>query len=217
MHSAGLGDFVKLITFSILLLAIGSDANAPRLIVPTGAKLSLTVYIQAGIGDSSLSPIRMRAQGVVSGMFATAGVHIDWRTGQPKTVGPEPPIVIEITSNTPQSFRRGVLAYAYPFEGVHIRIFYDRLRNPERPRTTAMLLAHVMVHEIAHILEGVDRHSAEGLMKASWTPHDLVQMTYKPLQFDPEDVLLIRKGFARREQAVIRAPLGLMSATRPSE
>ena len=110
----------------------------------------------------------------------------------------EQPIVIEITSNTPESFRRGVLAYSYPFEGVHIRIFYDRLRNPYRPHATAMLLAHVMVHEITHILERADRHSAKGLMKASWTPDDLVKMAYKPFSFDPGDVVLIREGLANR-------------------
>ena len=203
---------MNLITFSVMLLATGSAANA--LAVPPSAKLSLTVYVQAGIGDSTLSPICMRALGVASGMFATAGVHIDWRTGQPKVQQSEQPIAIEITSNTPESFRRGVLAYSYPFEGVHIRIFYDRLRNPYRPRATAMLLAHVMVHEITHILERVDRHSAEGLMKASWTPDDLVKMAYKPFPFDPADVLLIREGLANRTRT---APLGLAAARQPSK
>jgi hypothetical protein len=28
------------------------------------------------------------------------------------------------------------------------------------------LLAHVMAHEITHVLEGIDRHSSEGVMKA---------------------------------------------------
>jgi len=214
MHSAGLGDFVNLITFSIMLLAVGSAANAQQLTVPARAKLSLTVYIQAGIGDSSLSPICMRALGVASGMFATAGVHIDWRIGHPKAQRSERPIVIEITSNTPESLRRGTLAYSYPFEGVHIRIFYYRLRNPYRPRATAMLLAHVMVHEITHILERVDRHSAEGLMKASWTPDDLVKMAYKPFPFDPADVVLIREGLANRTRT---APLGLAAARQPSK
>jgi len=214
MHSAGLGDFVSLITFSIMLLAIGSAAKAQRLPVPADAKLSLTVYIHAGIGDASLPHIRMEAQGVASGMFATAGVQIDWRTGQPKGHEPGRPILIEITSNTPETFHRGNLAYALVFEGVHIRIFYDRLRNPDRPHATTMLLAHVMVHEITHMLEGTDRHSAEGLMKASWTPGDLVKMTYKPFPFGPVDVVLIREGLANRARIV---PLGLAAARHPSK
>ena len=205
---------MNLITFSIMLLAIGSAANAQRLTVPANAKLSFTVYIEAGIGDSSLPRIRMEAQGVASRIFATAGVHIDWRTGQPKAYGPEPPLVIEITSNTPETFHRGNLAYALVYEGVHIRIFYDRLRNPDRPHATTMLLAHVMVHEITHMLEATDRHSPEGLMKASWTPNDLVQMANKPFPIDPVDVVLIREGLVNRGRA---AQLGLTAARQPSK
>jgi hypothetical protein len=214
MHSAGLGDFVNLITFSILLLAVSFAANAQRLTVPANAKLSLTVYIQAAIGDSTLPRIRMEAQGVASGIFATVGVHIDWRTGKPKGQEPGRPILIEITSNTPETFKRDNLAYALVFECVHIRIFYDRLRNPYRPLATTMLLAHVMVHEITHILEGIDRHSKEGLMKAFWTPDDLVQMAHKPFLIDPVDVVLIREGLVNRART---APLGLATARQPSK
>jgi len=177
------------------------------------AKLSLTVYVQASIGDSRLVPILMRARTVASGMFATAGVQINWRTGQPKAYETERPILIDITSNTPETFHRGALAYSHPFEGAHIRVFYDRVENPYRPVTTAMLLAHVMVHEITHVLEGIDRHSEEGVMKAQWTADDLVRMVYKPLPFDSADVLLIREGVANRGRPARKAPPGFISAT----
>jgi hypothetical protein len=177
------------------------------------ATLSLTVYVQASIGDSALVPILMRARGVASGMFATAGVKINWRTGQPKAYEAERPILIAITSNTPETFHRGALAYSHPFEGAHIRVFYDRVENAYRPRATAILLAHVLVHEITHVLEGTDRHSEQGVMKGQWTPDDLVQMVYKPLPFDSADVLLIREGVANRGRPVRKAPLGLISAT----
>jgi hypothetical protein len=185
--------------------------NLSKISQARNAKLSLTVYIEAGIGDSSLMLICMRAQGVASGMFATAGVHIDWRTGQPKAYGPERPILIDITSNTPETLHRGALAYAQVFEGVHIRVFYDRVRNADRPYATTMLLAHVLVHEITHILEGVDCHSEKGVMKAHWTADDLVQMVYKPLPFDAQDVLLIRKGLANRGRPARKPPLELIS------
>ena len=69
------------------------------------------------------------------------------------------------------------------------------------PRATVMILAHVMVHEIAHVLEGIDRHSKEGVMKSQWTLDDFKKMAYKPLPFYPEDVLLIRQGVAERLEA----------------
>jgi hypothetical protein len=180
---------------------------------PRNTKLSLTVYVQASIGDSGLFPILSRAQSVASGMFATAGARINWRTGLAKASEPELPILIDITWNTPEEFHPGALAYAHPFEGVHIRVFYDRVKNAYRPHATAMLLAHVLVHEITHVLEGMDRHSEEGVMKAQWTADDLVQMVYKPLPFDPQDVLLIRKSLANRGRPARKAPLGLISPT----
>ena len=174
------------------------------------AKLSLTVYVQASIGDSRLFPILLRAQSVASGTFATAGVRINWRTGLAKASEPERPILIDITSNTPEKFFPGALAYAHVFDGVHIRVFYDRVENAF-PYANATLLAHVLVHEITHVVEGTDRHSEEGVMKAQWTADDLVQMLYKPLLFDPQDVLLLRKGLANRGRLARKAPLGVIS------
>jgi hypothetical protein len=156
----------------------------------------------------------MRAQGVAYQMFAAAGVRIHWRTGQPKPYESGRPILIDITSNTPETFHRGVLAYALVFEGDHIRVFYDRIQNPGRPHTTAMLLAHVMVHEIGHVLEGVDGHSEHGIMKAFWTPDDVLQLAYQPLPFDPQDVLLIREGLANRGRTARGTPAKLGSRNR---
>ena len=87
------------------------------------------------------------------------------------------------------------------------------MRNADRPYATAMLLAHVLVHEITHILEGVNWHSEVGVMKAHWTADDLMQMMYKPLPFDPQDVLLIRKGLANRGPPARNPPLELISPT----
>jgi hypothetical protein len=219
MPSAGPEDFVylrRVLTSSILLLAIGFPATAQWSTVLTKAQLSVTVYVRAGIGDSSLGSICMQAQGIASGILATAGVHVTWRTGQPKAHELGRPILIDITADSPETLYRGALGYAYVFEGVHIGVFYDRVRNASYPHATAILLAHVLVHEITHILEGVDRHSGQGVMKAHWTEDDLVQMLYKPLPFDPEDVVLMRAGLASRGYAARDAPLGPIWATRSS-
>ena len=57
-----------------------------------------------------------------------------------------------------------------------------------------IILGHVLVHEITHVLQGVDRHSEKGMMKARWTPEDYCEMEWKPLEFTPEDIILIRLG-----------------------
>lgn len=202
----------------LYVVAIPSASGQATLNVEArNAEVSLTVYVRTRIGDSGLRNICMRARGVAYQMFAAAGVRIHWRTGQPKLHEPGRPILIDITPNTPETFYRGALAYARVFEGDYIRVFYDRVENPDRPHAAAMLLAHVMVHELTHILEGVDHHSEEGVMKAQWTADDLVRMAYKQLRFGPEDVRLMRIGLAYRGRAAEEPPLALIRATQPSE
>jgi hypothetical protein len=72
------------------------------------------------------------------------------------------------------------------------------------------LLAHVMAHEITHLLEGFAGHSETGVMKARWDAGDLRRMAVKPLLFDVEDVYLIQDGL--RVSAVGATP-GLPAAT----
>jgi len=69
------------------------------------------------------------------------------------------------------------------------------------------LLAHVLVHEITHILEGVARHSETGIMKANWTLRDYYDMQTKTLQFASEDVELIHRGLAQRRSGVGKVAL----------
>lgn len=187
-----MGRATMIVLWALLRVVEGADGALT-------AKLSITVYrIQMSRSDSVFAHNLMAAQGIASGMFATAGVRVNWRTGQPKADRPERPILIEVSSNTPETFHQGALAYAYPFEGVHIRVFYDRIEKASDPRATAMILAHVLVHEITHVLEGFDRHSKEGVMKSQWSLDDFKKMAYEPLPFEPEDVLLIRQGAAKR-------------------
>jgi hypothetical protein len=62
-------------------------------------------------------------------------------------------------------------------------------------------MAHVLVHEITHLLEGVDRHSATGIMKARWSEGDYFEMRRKPLPFAQEDVNLIHAGLSASRAA----------------
>lgn len=128
-------------------------------------------------------------------MFSAAGVRIAWKTGAPR---PGDPIggrrirVHFVTAAGPAD-HPGALAHALPYEGSRIRIFYDRVRTGD-PGSTRVLLAHVLVHEITHILEGIERHSLSGVMKAHWTLDDYNAMLWRPLAFAPDDIDLIRSG-----------------------
>ena len=108
--------------------------------------------------------------------------------------------MVDLTSNTPSTLAPGALAYAQVYEGVHIRVFWDRVQNAVRGASPlcTFLLAHVMAHEIVHVLECINRHSENGLMKASWTKEDIEGMCVHPLPLAAEDVQLIHQGLLKR-------------------
>ena len=81
-----------------------------------------------------------------------------------------------------------------PYQGRHITVFLDRIETMEHPEP---VLAHVIVHEITHVVQGVCRHSDTGLMKAHWTTRDLFEMRYMPLTFTQEDLMLLYRGLGR--------------------
>jgi hypothetical protein len=64
-----------------------------------------------------------------------------------------------------------------------------------------------MAHEIAHVLEGVSRHSAEGVMRARWESSDYRQMKSGTLPFDWTDAELIHAALEERTRHSARAEL----------
>lgn len=167
-------------------------------------------------GTAALPPITVRmcvhspmpgsaiylAKAIAGRMFAEAGLRLNWWTPRQDLDPAGEVITIDLTSNTPETFHPGALGYALPFEGVHIRVFYDRVAKLADGRTRLpALLAHVLVHEITHILEGINRHSGEGIMKAHWTLQDLHEMARKPLPFEPCDLELIHLGLSHGENS----------------
>jgi hypothetical protein len=135
-----------------------------------------------------------QAKVVASDIFAGIGVKILWQNPRQCSAGA---ILITFSDDEPASLFPGALAYAKPFEGTHIVVFYNRVKN--RPGSASSLLGHVIAHEVAHTLQGLVRHSETGIMKAQWDGADYLQMTWKPLQFTDEDVMLIYRGLKLRE------------------
>lgn len=165
--------------------------------VVAGTKTPVNVYIdhRASMAPGTLS----LAEALAEQMFKTADIDLKWRTGRPQSDA----IVVELTSRTPPDLHPGALAYAEPFDGVHIRVFYDRLEKMAGYDRAPRLLAHVLVHEITHILEGLEHHSKTGVMKAHWSEEDIFAMARQPLPFDPADVSLIQLGLTHRNTLVL--------------
>jgi hypothetical protein len=146
----------------------------------------------------------VRAEAQATAMFAAIGVKLDWRCSKSH---PQTTIVVSIEAVAPENRKAGELAYALPYEGTHIVVFYDRVRK-QSPNHVAAVLAHVLVHEMTHILQGLPHHSERGVMKAQWDAGDYSQMASKPLPFTDDDIDLVQRGLdaraARRTPVIVK-------------
>ena len=88
---------------------------------------TMTVYLQ----NSGIVPLADLYQSKVlaTEMFKTAGVHIQFRTGEPPVTPSrfDRTLIVSLANHTPENDQPGALAYALPYEGVHInRILRSR-------------------------------------------------------------------------------------------
>jgi hypothetical protein len=155
---------------------IGGKARAE-----TGGALERVVLVC--MSEGVMTPATYLARATVSEMFEKIGVTIEWPRQERLCPSLSGVISIKLSNDTPENQFAGALAYALPFEGTRITVFYDRVKRTVEPPVVPYLLAHVLAHEIAHILEGTDRHSDSGVMKAHWDWSDEQQMYRKPLPF----------------------------------
>jgi hypothetical protein len=172
-----------------MMMLVGLTAQAAVAGQSQFARVTVCVSGQSGIAE---------AEPVAWSMFHSAGVTIDWHAAHDCPAGG---IVITQRTQTPANLKPGALAYALPYEGTHIEIFYDRIERAAGNGSPAIILAHVMAHEVTHILQGVARHSASGVMKANFTSEDFRQMQTRPMRFTADDIDMIRLGFEKRQVA----------------
>lgn len=141
------------------------------------------------------------AQQTATGILERAGVTVGWEKGWPNGGGTGGVAVrILLSESTPEDLLPSALAIAYPYSGCSksITVFVDRIRQMTqgRFREETSLLGYVLAHEIAHVLQGVDRHSDGGVMKAGWSLEDRAAIIKGRLDFLPEDIHLMRLGLA---------------------
>jgi hypothetical protein len=137
-----------------------------------------------------------RSESIATKLFAGLGISTEWsHAGRCPTPSPWGPILIRISAPTPSGLHPGALAYSRLGDN-RVEVFFDRIEATVAPLRVPDLLGYVFAHEAAHILEGVEHHSPEGIMKARWNRDDYDRMYPGPLPFAPEDVALIRAGAA---------------------
>jgi hypothetical protein len=140
------------------------------------------------------------AERIASNMFSAIGIRLDWR--EPRAC-PTGGIAISINQRTRPSEFPGAMGYSLPFGDGQAVVFLDRIkRTLDQPRAAA-LAAHVIVHEVTHILQGADRHSDTGIMKGHWTEADYRGMDRNPMPFTDTDIRLIAAGLKRRATRMV--------------
>jgi Zn-dependent protease with chaperone function len=182
-------------TYWILGIAIAAGLKA------YAGECSVIVY-------TNVDPIVPRAMLVqaefkATAMFQKIGVEVIWRGGAVRAKATDnpcgAPIVVRLEATAGVEASPGALAFAAPFadSGTCIHVFFDRIHENSGGLDTPVL-AHVLAHEIGHVLERMTRHSEDGVMKAHWTLADYDHMKMRGLPFASEDVDLIHRGIADR-------------------
>jgi len=73
--------------------------------------------------------VRSTAGPETSKIFAQIGVRIEWGPDTPACRRRGAAIVIRLSYRTPATLQPRAWAYALPFEGTHIVVFYDRVQD----------------------------------------------------------------------------------------
>ena len=179
----------------------------------TGLMLAVMLGCAAGAGKKSDVPVVVacideggsdhghtvaEATAIATRLFQTAGVKLEWHTEKGFCKAQQQQVIqVSLSMKTPKDLYPGAFASALVYEGVHIQVYFDRLTNFDS-KMLPHILAYVLVHEIAHILQGVSRHSESGIMKAVWDSPEHWLMRTDQLRFADEDVKKIHEGLTTR-------------------
>ena len=146
-------------------------------------------------GSQGVAPeTMMNAEITAANIFRSAGIELRFGSHGGRECAA---VTVELAWDAPKT--AGTLAFAQPYATTtsKIHIYMARILNGPG-RNDGVLLGHVMAHEIGHMLQGIDRHSADGVMKARWTSADYNAMRAKPLEFTSLDVKLMALGLEKR-------------------
>lgn len=173
------------------------------LLVTTAAgaeELKITVYDQAEVPVATLA----EAGRALHQIFSGSGISVRLITGDPSA--PESSlflysnfpgkqaacsarreIALQIVDTGAPGLNRSILGVAQPLAaaGLNVRIYDDRVQNAAvgRNQSHGVVLAHVIAHEIGHVLLRDGGHGSRGLMSARWGDHEYRWMKFGALSF----------------------------------
>ena len=180
-----------LIAGILVAAAVTAQARDPK-------PVDVMIYVK---GDNKPpGSVDFGARATVTWMYARIGVRLVWRDGElGSSAASGSPVMIQLrfTEELRGDLSPEALAYALPFGygRTAITVTYDRISFVAcRSSRAQAILAHVLAHEIGHILQRTNGHAETGVMKAHWKGQDYDAMSVKPLEFTSVDVDLIKEG-----------------------
>jgi hypothetical protein len=142
-----------------------------------------------------------RAERVATAAFAAVGVEVRWVKGQrleaPRKVASGEALTVVFDLSAPAQASLHAFASTQLGGGADgdVHVFYGRVTRFPDKVLMPEVLGNVLAHELTHALQGVARHSSEGLMKAEWEIPDYQKMSRGPLAFAAVDLELLRAHF----------------------
>jgi hypothetical protein len=142
-------------------------------------------------------------QTIVSSVYKEVGIQVNWKSGETVKDGSTITFEIRFAEKAPDTATPTALAAAEIERGV-ITVYEDRVRGQHRnhPAVQRVVLAYVLAHELAHVMQGVARHSNAGILRDQWTVLDFSKMLFHQLKFTNADAERIRRRLPLRLTAV---------------
>jgi hypothetical protein len=214
--------FTHYLRLAAVLTGIGSATQTARpAAVKTLPDLKITLYVYNWAQVDSETLIRAKQE--ATRIYREIGVETLW-IDHPLNEAQQnvaPVRVSEIRVNiVPQASKGlgvasnslGIAPGTGPDRG-RLYVCYDRVENLYRRQmattmrrrtgrwaTTVQILGYAIAHEVGHVL-GVDAHSESGIMRAAWSPTDLLNLAYGDLAFTAQQAAVIRYEAELRQRA----------------
>lgn len=86
-------------------------------------------------------------------------------------------------------------------------VFYERIQDFSEALAldVALMLGHVMAHELGHLLLPYEAHTVSGVMRGAWDPAQAKAATAGTLTFNPDEARLIRERLAASASPTLHA------------
>jgi hypothetical protein len=157
-------------------VAVYNDADAPVHLVVEAETIATRVFEQAGVN------VRWINCPVVPRDLPDAAIcrKAVFPTYFQLRIVPPHPGLSESSFGVSYMSPEGIGCYSY--------VFYQRVarQHLDNEQNAAVLLGHIMAHEIAHLLLGTNSHSASGIMRAHWYLQELASANKRELLFTPD-------------------------------